>query len=720
MEAKGCNHQQKSFPDFKHSRSFSSTITKDGEKANAERDKGGPHKSVTLAPTSRYLTDRQYVMRKPLFSSEQQTSILKKKHPPKHTEKEKQVDVSRGEHTDRTFLSRAREELTVESFSRSYRDNSPLSVSSDDLYSPLGVSELSGRFCHEGPTFGSHFSSSRSPQLSLSRSILEIQTLNSPLRPHLASTVLYPTYIRHTGHSRPGRTQMRFGGTERRVGAETKLSTIGRHSKGENMTPHQWKYWACAIPKGLPPSPNRCSPDWEPDREYQGLLDYTYPLRPGEVVSAWDSSELLEDTLLSTDLQDSGIELEHLCSSTNLSGLDLTRGGRGNTAERSPLSANHCSSDPPGHTGSSDDLTSSTPLSQTNPVGLSLEGLDCSDERGVGLNNYKSVCHPHWHHAQSSSTSTPFIRSTSVLPQSRCVGGEMDEEFWRLPDQLDELQQLSKQVREVTVQLSRPVRSSWESLEPGITSILSSITLPEKQDAEEEEAAEVKDPESFCQDTAKGKDEMGRGEKSDTQMAAHHRDCVEVKRTSGDWVEPFGDGGQGQSSLREAEALVRLLSGLTLPGNQGSRQEVQDQRESLMKHIQVFCSHLERLIQQLYTLSEKMELLAAPTVDMDSVKSSLADYQSFQREVSSHRPLTSCVLHAGQLLLSCINTTSPLLRNALLLIERQSVDLQTHTEHFLSSIVSAMDSLTQPSQPSPVQNSRQEDLQPVELRGSAL
>lgn len=43
--------------------------------------------------------------------------------------------------------------------------------------------------------------------------------------------------------------------------------------------------------------------------------------------------------------------------------------------------------------------------------------------------------------------------------------------------------------------------------------------------------------------------------------------------------------------------------------------------------FQVFCSHLEHLIQQLYTVSEKMELLAARTVNIDSVKSSLAEYQ---------------------------------------------------------------------------------------------
>lgn len=121
-------------------------------------------------------------------------------------------------------------------------------------------------------------------------------------------------------------------------------------------------------------------------------------------------------------------------------------------------------------------------------------------------------------------------------------------------------------------------------------------------------------------------------------------------------------------------------------------------------------------------------------------------YQSFQREVSSHQPLTSSVLHTGQLLLSCINATSPcqcvtcimsqqpqpfssfsqvfmpsplfpVLRETLLLIEKQSGALGMHTEHFFSSILSAMDSLTQPR---PVQQSREEDPGLVGVKGSAL
>lgn len=57
--------------------------------------------------------------------------------------------------------------------------------------------------------------------------------------------------------------------------------------------------------------------------------------------------------------------------------------------------------------------------------------------------------------------------------------------------------------------------------------------------------------------------------------------------------------------------------------------------------FQVFCSHLELLVQQLYTISEKMELLAAPTVDIDSVKSSLAEYQV------RAEPQGPVILHTG-------------------------------------------------------------------------
>ncbi|XP_078129189.1 centrosomal protein of 68 kDa isoform X2 [Sander vitreus] len=711
MEAKGCSQRWKThLPDFKHSRRCPSPTTKDSERGTTEteRDGGRPRKNVTVAPTSRYLTDRQYVMRKPLFSAEQHTSILKKTHPQKHTEKENQLGVSTSEESqqpsDLHFLTRPREELTPESYSLSHSGISRPSASRRDPGSPWGVSELRTRLCHEEP------SGSRSAQRSFLNSTLEVQRPNPPLRPQLTSTVLYPTYTPRSEHSRPGQTQLRLGGRERRGKGETELCSSGGHRRGHPMSPHQANYWACAIPKALPPSPDRTSAGWDPNREYQALLDYTYPLRPGQVLCEGDSSKLQEDSLFQTypNLQDSGIELDHLCSSTILSGLDFSF----SVGQKSPESP--------------DGPPSGALLYRTDPVALSFDSLDDIKNRDE-MNRYKCDGR-HQHHALSSST--------TALPRSRCVCGEVDEEFWPLPEQLEELQLLPRQVREVTAQLSRLVTASWESLEPGTTSILSSITLPEKQ------KADVKELEGSNQDTGLKKSfseisastpnamevngvkfvvlnaltNLHLKESISCPSAADRRDFEAVRRSSGAWVEPVG-GGLSPSSLREVEVLVEQLCGLTLPGNKRGSREDQEQSDSLMQHIQVFCSHLEQLIKQLYTVSEKMELLAAPTVNINSVKSSLAEYQSFQREVSTQQPLTSCVLHTGQLLLSCINTMSPLLRDTLLLIERQRGSLETHTEHLFSSILSAMDSLTQPG---PVQQNKEEDPGPVGVQGAPL
>lgn len=71
--------------EFEHSRRFPSPTTKvkvNSERGKTERarDRGGPHKSVTMAPSFRSLTDRHYVVRRPLFSQEQYASILKNTH----------------------------------------------------------------------------------------------------------------------------------------------------------------------------------------------------------------------------------------------------------------------------------------------------------------------------------------------------------------------------------------------------------------------------------------------------------------------------------------------------------------------------------------------------------------------------------------------------------------------------------------------------------------
>uniref|UniRef100_G3NIA6 Centrosomal protein 68 n=1 Tax=Gasterosteus aculeatus aculeatus TaxID=481459 RepID=G3NIA6_GASAC len=526
----------------------------------------GRDKSVTMAPRSTYVTGRHYVLRKPLFSAEQHASILKKTYTQKSTEEEKQSDSS----SQGDIVTRPSPEPTPESSGLASSD-----CSRTDPGLPLGVWDLWTGPPHNGPTFG--YPSSVSAQRGLSSSFLEVQRMNPPCRPLLSSTVLYPSYTPRSGSSRPCQTQLRAGGRER--------DTQPHSSAGDSgllMSSHQANYWACAIPKALPPSPDRSSASWDPNREYQSLLDYTYPLRPGQMVREGGISKLWRDSQLQTvsNLQDSGIDLDHLCSSTSLSGLDFS------------LSAGHGYPDVPGFNNKYSD--------GPDPVGLSLDSLNCSMQRG-GMSGFDSL----------SSTSAACSRSASIFRSSRYVGGEVYEEFLPLPDQLEQRQLLSRRVREVSAQLSRPVTNGWESLEPGTTS----VTLPEKQE-EQEVGSILRELEGDNQYTDEGK-YKDREDRRVAQTAA---------RSSGARVEPVG-GGPSPSSLREVEVLAEQLCGLMLPGGRTSSQDDRETSDSLMQHIQVFCSHLEQLIQQLYSASEKMELLAAPTVDIDSVKSSLAEYQ---------------------------------------------------------------------------------------------
>ncbi|XP_041722343.2 centrosomal protein of 68 kDa [Coregonus clupeaformis] len=738
MESKGCSGQWKTrIPESIRIGTGTTTTQhskdKDRERGTGDRDRGGPRKSVTMAPTSRYMSDRrQYSMRKPLVTTtEQQTSILKKSYLQEHPEKERQWEGSSNEaHHHSEFQTRWAEQKFPDNRNPSQANITPCSASREDLSTSLGVSDLRTWLSHEEPTFSSSYLGSRPGRRSLSSPPLEGHTISTPLSPKWTSTLLSPLsppYIPPSRPSRQRRTELRVDAGEvcqsRGGGRETYLNvgpSVG-YSKGRSnpalhtMSPHQANYWACAIPSSLPPSPDRRSSSWDPDKEYQALLDYTYPLRPGRVVGGWDTSDAGGGPLIQIEpgLQDSGIELDRLCSSTSLSALDFSlRGtagtGRARERERGMLGIGQRSSELHGlsHPKSSDGRLSSSPFSSADPLGLSVESLDCSG--GGGLN----PLHRSWEgryrqHGISSSSSTTFIRTTSILPQPGCLGGgAWDEEFWPLPEQLEELQGLSRQVREVTAQLNQPVTASWESLERGTTSVQSSMTLAEKQEAEEERKEQEQNEEEEREDDEEEKQkEVSVSEAlqyfNKVSKVVHSGESSQAARSSGSRMEA-GVAGRGVSraSLREVEAMVDQLSGLTLPEFQRGRQGDQEHRESLMQHIQTFCSNLEDLIQWLYTVVERMEVLAPPTVDIESVKSSLADYKRFQREVNAHQPLTTSVLQTGELLLGCMTSTSPVLKETLGLIERQSRALETHSEHLFSSILSAMDSLTQPREPS--------------------
>lgn len=313
-------------------------------------------------------------------------------------------------------------ELIIKSFSPSYSDVSSSSASREDIRSRLAVPELRTRSHHEALSSESPLHANTSARWSMSSSMSEVKRLKPPLRSPLTSPVLCPSSTPCSVYSRTAQT----GGWGENIGVYS-----GRPSKGRPLSVHQANYWACAIPKSSPPSADRQSSDWDPNKEYQALLDYTYPLRPGQVVTEWNSSNLQRGI----NPQDSGIELDNLCSSTRLSGLGYSVTETGQTRDRSTLSRVYMSPVLQTFMETSEGPPSGTWISQTDSVGLSLDSL------------HSRVNIEDSHHQHNSLSSCPaLLHSNSVHSQWRCVCAEVDEEFWPLPVQLEELQSLSSQV----------------------------------------------------------------------------------------------------------------------------------------------------------------------------------------------------------------------------------------------------------------------------------
>ena len=78
-------------PDLKYGKTLRPTTNYIERDKSERKGKEETKKTVTMAVTSKYLTDRHYVMRKPLFTAEQHLSILKVTHPQKLTDKVRRI-----------------------------------------------------------------------------------------------------------------------------------------------------------------------------------------------------------------------------------------------------------------------------------------------------------------------------------------------------------------------------------------------------------------------------------------------------------------------------------------------------------------------------------------------------------------------------------------------------------------------------------------------------
>ncbi|KAG7333947.1 hypothetical protein KOW79_002354 [Hemibagrus wyckioides] len=615
------------------------------------RESGASKKTVTMAPTSRYMTGRSlYMARKPLISTEHHSSILKNPLAHEYSERVQlsNLENSQDERTDTNILeSTSDPQITVSS----------LSATREDLCASLNLSELRLYSSHGEPNINPIHSTNIVENRSLCSSPLDDLSLTAPLSPKWTSTqrILPYSYKSQTHTSKS--TNTRAYQQERHSFLDTGFSVSNSKrypSESKRMSHCQANYWACAIPSTLPPSSDRKSPSWDPDKEYQTLLDYTYPLRPN-MTNAWNSNK----HRLQTDqpLHDSGIEVDSFLSSSSLSFLDQPLSGmrqdRSGPAYNQTFGFQCPNLRELPHSKSSDLRVSTSLNSSLEQVGLSLESLDC------GKDNFRYKKFGIFSTSRSAPT---FIRTTSILPHLGSLG-EWDEEFLQLPEQLQEIQDLSQKLKDITVQISQPVTTNWEPLQREHAS--SSLQV-------DEQAPEVSSVQGSTEDVSLTAQMKGLDTRA--QVISHQ--------------------------MTNVEAIVDQLSGMSsyeFKREKETDKGVEDTQESLMQHLQIFCSNLQKLIQWLHKVVEKIDVLSPPSVDIESVKTSLADYKSFQEEVQAHRPLTTSVLQTGEMLLCCMNSASPFLKDTLMLIERQSHVLEAHSEHLFSSILSTMDCLTEPN-----------------------
>lgn len=660
--------------------------------SDLDRERNVNKKTVTMAPVSRCMTSKgQYVARKPLLSTERHTSILKNPLSQELTSPAKSPTTSHREtHPHKDMHSTCDDPLTSCSTSKLYNISS--SLSREGLTSPLTISDLSTwpSMCQETPlTSSPHSHPKPASQRSPSSALIDAYCLPVPQIPKFTSTQRSSP----TTSSRPlSKTDMGPLGRDSQAlqGNGSKVSPPPFHQ----MSPYQANYWTCAIPISLPPSPDRKSPNWDPDKEYEALLDYTYPLRPGHVgTRQWNTVSTGQQRKPEGVLEDSGIELDPYCSSSTLSFLDQTahtsmRGKGGNHRFTSKFVGVHCHSPRELSMSKSSDGNGrlSSSLYSDDHIGVSVESLECvGNQRGQPFFHYKNLGI-----FSSSRSPATFIPTLHVLPRPGVLG-DVDEEFLALPEQLQEIQVLSQHLRDISGQVIQPITSSWESLEQETSST-------EKQSVENTALQTGNVGEQTVEDRMVKEEE----EQEDGSISAG---VCRIEEPSGE-VRGFESRqqmlstGVNRGSIQEVASIMGRLGGGSLFDSfkELRIEQLEDEnKESLMQHIQTFCSNLEELIQWLYQVVKKMEVLTPPSADIDSVKASLADYKSFQKDVHAHRPLTGAVLDTGERLLCCMSSTSPVLKETLVLVEKQSRALETHAEHLFSSILSAMDCLVEAS-----------------------
>ncbi|XP_052590710.1 centrosomal protein of 68 kDa isoform X1 [Peromyscus californicus insignis] len=468
---------------------------------------------------------------------------------------------------------------------------------------------------------------------------------------------------------------------------------------GKRQLSFQTEYWACVLPNSLPPSPNRHSPLWNPNKEYEDLLDYTYPLRPGPQLPKQLERHVLADPVM----QDSGVDLDSFSVSPA-------------STLKSPTNVSHncLSAEGPAlpFSGAKDPCLKRWPLGvsqKQDSISLASWNQHASTPRASGTENAS------WEKREAARRDTkdspPTGKKLSVgSPQLRKK--ERGLPFPRLQREKRACQNVGhpsrvkpgwtseEEMGSDDEYLALPTRlTPVSSLVSSLGAIPTFVSLPTGA-AEEHSSLEVSDsdgPVSPTLDSSQRQHPCGAAFQGPVVQnpcfvnSVHPEDSTGKRRMMSSQALGVSSGLlKTQPSLLAASdrwLFSGPVAGEKLPRNTGQ------EKASLVQCVQTFCCQLEELICWLYSVTEVADLNPPPRATLTGLKASLQLYRQFKKDIDKHQSLTESVLEKGETLLQCLTDNTPVLKDVLGRIAKQSGELESQADHLYDSILASLDML---------------------------
>ncbi|XP_036291421.1 centrosomal protein of 68 kDa isoform X2 [Pipistrellus kuhlii] len=457
----------------------------------------------------------------------------------------------------------------------------------------------------------------------------------------------------------------------------------------------QAEYWACVLPDSLPPSPDRRSPLWNPNKEYEELLDYTYPLRPRPRLPRHLDSHMLADPVL----QDSGVDLDSFSvspASTLKSPTNVSHSCPPAEASALPSSGPREPSFKRSHSGGPQEQGSrltSTPRAAGSKDTVwerrepALRGV--KDWRTVG--KHLEVGSPQlrtWDRGWPSSGPGREEGAGQGVQRPACVesgwkpeeDSESDDEYLALPARLTQV----------------------SSLVSYLGSVPTLVTLPAGA-AEGQSSLDVSNsdgPTSFPSDSSQSQlPSVSRGPGGlEEQNHCLLRSFLRARDSAGDGSLVRSQAlGVSCGPLRTRSSLPVIVDQQTFsdPDRKGQspRRGREQGKESLMHCVKTFCCQLDELIHWLYDIADVTDHWTPPKSSLTGLKSSLQLYRQFKKDIDEHQSLAENVLQEGEILLQCLLDNTPVLKDVLRRISKQPSELESRADRLYDTILASVDML---------------------------